>query len=437
MAGVVLRVEPKRFAVGKTPHRRSPKLDIVSEMASHSDSMSNFDRLLKLPADHSFFLFGPRGTGKSTLLEQWLRKELHNKVREDEILWVDLLDPEVEADIGLHPEHLKERVMGAKTPIRWVVIDEVQKSPGLLDVVHWLIERKKTRFALTGSSARKLKRGAGNLLAGRAFSFELGPLTHVELGSRFVLDDALHWGTLPGLYALNSDLERRRYLNSYVHTYVREEIQLEQLVRHVDRFRQFLPLAAQLHGEPLQFSRTSSLSGVDEKSVARYFEILNDTLLGFFLEPFERSIRKRQSQKPKFFLFDVGVKNAIQGVLAQRARAGSSEFGRDFEAWVILEIHRLNQYLEKDFQLSFLRTKDGAEIDLVIERGRGAPLLVEINSTETPTVEDERHLLSLGKDLAGSQKIVLCRARQPRRSEGGVELLPWRKAFERIFDLSG
>jgi predicted AAA+ superfamily ATPase len=403
-------------------------------MAYVSDTMSSYQRLLNLPLDRSFFLFGPRGTGKSTLLEQWRHGALASKVEPAQILWIDLLDPDDEAEFGHHPERLKERVLAAKPAIKWVVIDEVQKSPALLDVAHWLIEKKKIRFAFSGSSARKIKRGAGNLLAGRAFSFALGPLTHQELGADFDLDAALRWGTLPGLFALQNDLERRRFLSSYVQTYLREEIQLEQIVRNVNRFRQFLPLAAQLHGEPLQFTKTSSLSGVDEKSVARYFEILDDTLLGFFLEPFERSVRKRQSQKPKFFLFDLGVKNAIQGVLDQPARAGSSEYGRDFEAWVVTEVQRLNKAFEKDYRLSFLRTKDGAEIDLIVDRGRGAPLLIEIKSTEAPVEADERHLVSIGKELAKSPKIILCRARHARMTERGVEILPWKTAFERIFE---
>lgn len=404
-------------------------------MADNPDTMSSFKRLLELPSGHSFFLFGPRGTGKSSLVREWRDTLLRGGLKETEVLWVDLLDPETELEFGLHPERLRARILADKPRVKWVVVDEVQKSPRLLDLAHMLIEKHKIRFAFTGSSARKLKRGAGNLLAGRAFSFSLHPLTHLELGDDFVLEDALHWGTLPGLFALQGDLDRRRFLSAYVQTYVREEIQLEQIVRNVDRFRQFLPLAGQFHGELIQFSKTSAASGVDEKSVARYFEILNDTLLGFFLEPFERSVRKRQAQKPKFFLFDLGVKNAVQGVLQSRARIGGAEFGRDFESWVVLEMHRLNHYLEKDLRFSFLRTRDGAEVDLIVERGRGTPYLIEIKSTERPVVEDERHLLALGAEFTRSEKIIICRAQHASKTERGIRVLPWRQAFQEIFDL--
>ena len=216
-------------------------------MAYNLDMISSYKRILSLPTQRSFLLFGPRGTGKSSLLEQW-RHSI-----ETQILWIDLLDLAVEARYATAPNRLKEQLESNKN-IRWVVIDEVQKIPALLDVAHWAIEQKKIRFALTVSSARKLKRGAGNLLAGRADTFRLATLTHIELANAFALEDALHWGTLPGLYQLTNTRERVRFLESYVHTYMKEEIQLEQLVRNVDRFRQFLPLAAQYHGEPLQFT---------------------------------------------------------------------------------------------------------------------------------------------------------------------------------------
>jgi uncharacterized protein len=399
----------------------------MSGMAYNSDTMSTFGRLLTLPSRRSFLLFGPRGTGKSSLLEVWRKS-----IPEQKLLWLDLLDPELESEYSLRPQRLKEQIL-ADPLLEWVVIDEVQKVPALLDVAHWAIEKRRLKFAMTGSSARKLKHGAGNLLAGRAESLRLGTINHQEAGSAFKLDDALHWGTLPGLWQLEDDRERYRFLSSYVHTYLREEIQLEQIVRNINRFRQFLPLAAQFHGEPLQFSNIAAASGVDEKSVARYFEILVDTLVGIFLEPHERSIRKRQSQKPKFYLFDNGVRNAIAGVLREPARKGSGEYGRDFESWVILEMHRLNDALDADLRFSYLRTKDDAEIDLIIERGRGAPMLIEIKASTDPTLKDARHLIKLGAEIKGCSKIILCQSKVARMLDHDVEVLPWKTAFQRVF----
>jgi uncharacterized protein len=397
------------------------QFDIVSGMAYNSDTMSNFVRTLVLPTRRPFFLFGPRGTGKSSLLEVW-----RGSIPAADLLWIDLLDLEVEANYLLRPHRLKEEIL-ARPSLKWVVIDEVQKIPSLLDVAHWAIEKRGVRFAMTGSSARKLKRGAGNLL-------NLSTLNHLELGVDFDLEAALHWGTLPGLWALENDLERQRFLNSYVHTYLREEIQLEQIVRNVARFRQFLPLASQFHGEPLQFSKVASASGVDEKSIARYFEILTDTLIGIFLEPHERSVRKRPSQKPKFYLFDNGVRNAIAGVLREPSRKGSGEYGRDFESWIILEMHRLNDALGADLRFSYLRTKDDAEIDLIVERGRGAPMLIEIKASTNPTLADARHLIQLGPEFKGASKIILCQSKVARTLDHDVEVLPWRSTFNRLFD---
>ncbi|MHC4873748.1 MAG: AAA family ATPase [Planctomycetota bacterium] len=181
-----------------------------------------YARLTELSTSHSFFLFGPRATGKSTLLA-----EFFSKLDQDEILWLDLLEPELERRLSIHPDELIELINGYSDKLKIVVIDEVQKAPKLLDVVHKMIFEKKIIFALTGSSARKLKRGKANLLAGRAFSFYLHPLTFNELKDDFDLDSALTWGTLPEIFKLDSDKDKKRYLNSYAANYLREEVLIE------------------------------------------------------------------------------------------------------------------------------------------------------------------------------------------------------------------
>jgi predicted AAA+ superfamily ATPase len=192
------------------------------------------------------------------------------------------------------------------------VIDEVQKNPKLLDVVHLEIEKKKNiQFILSGSSARKLKRGSANLLAGRAFTFHLFPLTNFEIGSTFDLQHALEFGTLPKLLEYSVDLDCTRFLKAYVKTYLKEEIIAEQIVRKVEPFQDFLEVCAQMNGKIINFSKIATEVGVDEKTVKTYIDILADTLIGFYLPPFHRSIRKRQRIAPKFYLMDTGVKRAL------------------------------------------------------------------------------------------------------------------------------
>lgn len=246
--------------------------------------------------------------------------------------------------MSLQPAALRELI--AATPaVEWVVIDEIQKVPALLDVVHGCIEGplgkdRGVRFAMTGSSARRLKRGAVNLLAGRAFVYLLFPLTARELGPAFDLLQCLRFGTLPATLAFAADADRAEFLRAYARTYLKEEVWSEQLIRRLDPFRRFLEVAAQCNGEILNLSNIARDVGVDHKTVGSYFEILEDTLLGFMLEPWHASIRKRQRQAPKFWWFDAGVARALAGTLTVDVVPRSGGFGRGFEHLVIAEIVR-------------------------------------------------------------------------------------------------
>lgn len=211
-----------------------------------------YHRFNKPSLSNSFFLFGPRGTGKSTWLTQYFSKKT--------ALWFDLLIPEIEANLRQNPSQIIERYKAINPHPEWIVIDKIQKIPLLLNVVHHAIENYQLKFALTGSSARKLRHGASNLLAGRAFMFYMHPLTHVELGQDFSLESQLQWGSLPKtVYFLkrsnNSSVECKRFLRAYTLTYLKEEIQTEQLVRQIDAFHRFLPVAAQCSGEILNYAR--------------------------------------------------------------------------------------------------------------------------------------------------------------------------------------
>ncbi|MBI4677464.1 MAG: ATP-binding protein [Elusimicrobia bacterium] len=384
-----------------------------------------YRRHLVIPKNSSFFLFGPRGSGKSTLLQ--------NELPPSKALWLDLLDPDQEAEFQMQPGHLLERWQAAAPRPEWIVIDEVQKAPRLLDVVHQAIERHRIRFALTGSSARKLKRGGANLLAGRAFVFHLHPFSSFELGPDFSLADALQWGTLPKAAALQDPEDRKRFLRAYVQTYLKEEIQVEQAVRKVEPFRRFLEVAAQSNGEILNYSRLGREAGIEAKSVERYFQILSDTLLGFFLEAYHPSIRKRQLSKPKFYFFDLGACRAAQNALDIPVLPRTFAYGRAFEHLVILECIRLNDALERGFGFSYLRTKDDAEVDLIIERPGKSSLLVEVKSSDRVDPASLRNLRDFGKAIRGSERMVLCRERSPREADG-VSILPWQDGLRRIFE---
>lgn len=380
-------------------------------------------RLLHLPPNNSFFLFGARGTGKTHLLKEHF-KNIPS-------LYIDLLDPDTNQTLSLRPATLRQRLDALPNETKWVIIDEIQKIPALLDIAHQQIESTRFKFALTGSSARKLKHGGANLLAGRAFVQHLFPLTTVELGSSFSLEAALRWGTLPRIFALSQDSDKQDFLRSYTHTYLQEEITQEQVVRKLDPFRRFLNVAAQMSGQIVNFSKISRDTGASVITVQSYFHILEDTLIGFLLEPFHESIRKRQRDNPKFYFFDTGVLHALQNTLTVDLPPQTYAFGVAFEHFIINEIHRLQAYKKKDFRLSYLRTKDGVEIDLIIERPGLPRALIEIKSTDNVGVDDIRSLKHLSRDIPNSTAYCFSLDSTPQKIDG-VWCLPWQEGLKKI-----
>jgi predicted AAA+ superfamily ATPase len=384
---------------------------------------SNLKRQLKLDSDESFFLFGARGTGKSTLLKVAF---VHQPK-----LWIDLLDPNTEEEYQLNPMLLEERALDFPRNT-WIVIDEVQKCPKLLDVVHRLIENRGLRFALTGSSSRKLKRGGANLLAGRAFNFTLFPLTYLELGHHFDVDFILSWGSLPKIFKFKSDLERNRYLKAYTQVYLKEEIVAEQAVRNLTPFRLFLQVAAQSNGEITNYANIARDTGVDIKTVQNYYQILVDTYVGFFLESYHRSVRKVQISSPKFYFLDTGVVRALKKQLNVPLQRKTTDYGSAFESWFVNECYRLNSYYELDYTFSYLKTKDDVEIDLIIERPGKKIILVEIKSSDKVDHSKIRNLLHFEKDFPDA--LFICASHVKLKQKiGCVTVLPWEKALELIF----
>ena len=382
-----------------------------------------FNRLINISKNNNFFLFGARGTGKTHLLKERFRKI--------PTLYIDLLDPDQNETFNLKPRALIEQLGALGPEIEWIIIDEIQKAPKLLDIVHQQIESSRFKFALTGSSARKLRHGSANLLAGRAFVFHLFPLTAREIGEPFSLQTALSWGTLPRVVTLETNEDRRDFLRAYTHTYLQEEITQEQIVRRLDPFRRFLMIAAQMSGQIVNFSKIGREVGAATLTVQSYFQILEDTLIGSLIEPFHESIRKRQRGNPKFYLFDTGVQRALNNTLQVELAPQTYAFGVAFEHFVVNEINRLQSYGKKDYRLSYLRTKDGVEIDLVIERPGLKRALVEIKSTERVADEDIRSLARLGKDVPNSEAFCLTRDPIPKRI-GAVSCFPWQQGLTEL-----
>lgn len=386
-----------------------------------------YTRLCNPLISNSFFLFGARGTGKTSLLKElFLNKST---------FWIDLLNENEYLKYLKEPGLLHQQLLSLKpNPPEWVVIDEVQKLPFLLDEVQRKIEddsfHPRLKFALTGSSARKLKRGSANLLAGRAFMNKLHPLTDSELGE-FDLNEILHWGTLPKIFQLDLE-EKKEFLRAYSNTYLKEEIKEEQIVRKIDPFVRFLEVAAQSNGKIINFSNIARDSFSDPKAIERYFQILEDTLIGFFLDPFHPSLRKRQVKKPKFYFFDLGIKRALEGALNTSILPRTYAFGDAFEHLIILECHRLNDYLRKDFRFSYYRSQT-LEVDLVIERPGEKILLVEIKSSSLVDDVEINKLEVVSNAFPDCEALILSMETQARKS-GKIEILPWKKGLQRIFN---
>ena len=383
-----------------------------------------FQRICNIPKTNSFFLFGARGTGKTSLL--------HDQFSAEKILWIDLLDRRLEDRYALSPNLLYDELKVAN--YSWVVIDEIQKIPKLLDTVHRIIESREfepPKFALTGSSARKLRHGGANLLAGRAFIRNLYPLTFRELNDEFDLTTALTFGSLPKIFSLHTVDDRNDFLTSYGLTYLKEEVWAEHLVRDLDPFRKFIEIAAQCNGKTVNYANIARDVNAHEKTVKNYFEILEDTLLGFFLEPYSASLRKRQHKSPKFYLFDPGVKRALDRTLTQPLLPSTSAYGQAFEHFIIAECVQLNDYGRKDFKLSYFLTKDGGEIDLVVERPGRPTAFIEIKSAVKTDERDTRYLRSVVSELDNAE--AFCLSQDPHeRIEDGVAHLHWVKGLREV-----
>lgn len=365
---------------------------------------------LKLPPNRSAFLWGPRKVGKS----YWI----HHTLPEATVL--DLLKTDVFADFSSRPALLRERYQHHRGLL---VIDEIQKIPALLDEVHWLIENRGLSFLLTGSSARKLRRGHANLLGGRAWRKTMVPLSYRELEG-FELESAMISGLLPPHVLSPNPLED---LRAYVADYLKEEIAAEALVRNIPAFAEFLRVAAITSSELLNYTNIARETGVSHTVVRTYFNLLEETYLGFRVPPWKTSRTRRMILTEKFYLFDVGVANYLARRQPQR---GSAEFGKSFEHYILMELRAYQAYRNPDLPITFWRTSAGQEVDFIL--GEKA-LALEIKGSERVHEGDLRALRAIQDDGPVKHRVVVSLEREPRQVAGGIEVLPWRVFLDRLW----
>jgi len=340
-----------------------------------------YQRLFKPPQNKSFFLFGSRGTGKTT----WLKT--HFK----EAIYLDFLRPELLRNL-LGSEHRLEQYIPSDYK-GWVVMDEIQKVPNLLDEVHRLIEeRKDLYFVLTGSSARKLRRNQVNLLAGRALQYQFFPLTCSEVGDDFNLMHALKYGMLPSVF---SEANPKKYLQAYIQTYLEQEVQQEGLTRNIGAFNRFMEIASFSQGESINVTEIAREASINRKVAENYFSILEDLLIAFRLPVFTKRAKRRLTQHRKFYYFDTGVFYQLRpkGVLDSPEELE----GICLESLVLQEIRAMNEYMDWGYTLSFWRTATGLEVDIICY-GENGFYAIEVKRNHTINRKQLRGLKNFKKD---------------------------------------
>lgn len=358
------------------------------------------------------FLWGPRKTGKTTLLKQQF----------SQAKWYDLLNTKLKTRLLKNPAFLREEILAQRPKI--VIVDEIQKVPTLLDEIHWCLENTKTKFILCGSSARKLRRGAANLLGGRAWRYELFPLTTNEI-THPDLTQILNHGLIPQHYLAKKP---ERFFESYIADYLNEEIQAEALVRNLPAFAQFLTSLSFSHGELINYANLASDCGVSPKTARSYFQILEDTLLGHRLEPWKKSRDRRLIETEKFYLFDVGLVRGLKEMLLIQPK--TVEFGRAFEHFLIEEIRTYLSYKNSKHHLTYWRTTTGLEVDLIVGNGL---LALEFKANDNVQTKHLKGLKVFCEEHPVNQAVVVCLEEEPRQM-GQFFVLPWQIFCRKLWD---
>ena len=368
---------------------------------------------LKNLNNSSSFLWGPRQVGKTSLLEHLFPGAL----------FFDLLDPKLFEAFILHPTLLQERILAAPKNQTPVIIDEVQKIPKLLDVVQFMITRHGTQFILSGSSARKLKRGSGNLLGGRAVRYELFPLVSQEI-PQFDLLRALNHGLLPRHYLHDNPQD---FTHAYVGDYLKEEVFAEALTRNLQAFSKFLESAAFSNGEQVNFTNIASECGVYSSTVKNYFQILEDTLIGRFVPVYQKKPKRRVTKAPKFYFFDIGIVNFL--LKRGKIERGSEVFGRAFEHLIYQEIIAHSHYSRLHYPITFWRTSSQLEVDFILGDHE---IAIEVKGTPLAQNKHLKGLKAFQEEYRVKQAICVSLDEAARLS-GNIHIVPWQLFLKKLW----
>ena len=368
----------------------------------------------------SVLLLGPRQTGKTS----YIKYELNQSVKAK---W-DMLNSRTRRQLEADPQLLYDQIMALdinpETDI--LVIEEIQKVPALLDVVHEVIEEKKLRFLITGSSARKLKKEGINLLGGRASKATLLPFVYEELEAlgEKSLEEIFLRGMLPPSW---DDDDPEAFLDDYISTYLQDEIAAEGVTRNLPGFGNFLQVAALQSGEQLNYSNIANDIGMSRQSIANWYQVLEDTLLGFQLPPWKKSNKRKSVSTTKFYLFDVGVVRRLSEIDVPADT--QSDYGRLLENFIAMELKAWHDYNGRKETLCYWRTENGTEVDFVI----GDDIAVEVKATRNPTSRNLEGLRKIGEERSFRQRILVCREDMPRMTDEGILILPWRDFLHRLW----
>ncbi len=362
-------------------------------------------QLAPLLAMKSFFLFGPRATGKTTLIRQQLAETA---------TIIDLLDSRYFLRLSGAPNELESLIAAAPADI--IVIDEIQRIPELLNEIHRLIESQNITFLLTGSSARKLRRGKANLLAGRVWEARMFPLIHREIPD-FNLDRYLRYGGLPPVYLSDYPEEE---LDAYVNTYLKEEILAEGLIRRLPPFSRFLKTIALANGEMINFTKLANDCQAPPSTVTEYVGLLEDTLVGFLLPPWTESKKRKAIKTGKFYFFDPGITHMLAGT--ETLDRNSNLYGKSFEQFICMELRAYLSYRRKKLPLTYWRSKNGHEVDFLL----GTKTAVEVKASKKISRNDFKGLKYLGEENV-FQNLLLISQDPLSTLTNNILTLPWQK----------
>ena len=374
--------------------------------------------LCKILENKSLFLFGPRQTGKSSFIKNQL-------MNTDVAMFWTLLDGRLRLKVLADPSILRQEVEVRNLRDCIIIIDEIQKCPELLDEVHFLIEERNIRFLLTGSSARKLRSSGVNLLGGRATQRHFHPFNFAEIGNHpnYNLSYIFEHGLLPSMF-LSSDIEED--LSAYVDTYLTEEIAAEGFSRNIPNFARFLTVASMSNSQLINYTNIASDSQVPVQTVKQWFQVLEDTLLGYQVESFTNTKKRKAITTSKFYFFDIGIARALRNIPAPKEN--TTEFGEYFEHLICMELKSWIDYKHPRSKLTYWRSNSNMEVDFCVDE----EIAIEVKSSSNVTEKHLKGLKALREEGIFKRYVVVCQEEHPRITDG-IEILPWKYFFEELW----